>query len=101
MSKEMDFWGYIRSKYGVIVAYSDTGWRVKVRQHVHEEGEVGVGLLKPDMGLAQNIRLLNANKMGALTIIHNLLAEQFKTDKMLQEKYGATKVVARRRAQHG
>lgn len=101
MSKEMDFWQYIRSKYGVLVSYSDTGWRVRQKEHLFEEGEVGVGLLKSDMGLLQDVKKLNTHKLRALSTIHNLLMNQFKIDRALQEKYGAVKVIARRRAQHG
>lgn len=97
----LNFWEYVASKYGVQVTYSDSGWKIIYKGNTHYDGEVQVGLVKHQIGLPQDSKQLNTNILAALSIVHNLLWNQFSIDPQLQEKYGAVKVVARRRMSHG
>jgi len=101
VNKEPNFWQYIASKYGVQVSYSDSGWKVRYNRENFTDGEVGVGLLKHNMGLPQDTKRLNANIVGALIVIRNLLWVQFSDDKVLQQKYSHLKTTALRRSRHG
>lgn len=96
--ENLNLWQYIKKVYGIDISYSDSGWRVKRGEQKFEEGEFGTGALKHKMGIPQDIVRLNRNKLAAMHVIHNILAEQFRRDKTLQELYGAMRVVARRRA---
>ena len=96
--ENLTFWQYIKKHYGVDVSYSNTGWKIKRGVNKFEEGEFATGALKSKMGIPQDLARLNKNKLAAMAVIHNLLAEQFKRDSKLQELYGATRIVARRRA---
>lgn len=96
--ENLTLWKYIADKYGIKVDCSDTGWRLKQGANTFSEGEFSTGALKPSMGLKQDVKRLNKNKLAVLAVVHNILADQFKRDAKLQELYGSTRVVARRRA---
>lgn len=96
--ENLTLWKYIADKYGIKVDCSDTGWRIRRGDQKFEEGEFSTGALKHKMGIPQDIPRLNKHKLAAMHVIHNILAEQFRRDAKLQELYGSTRVVARRRA---
>lgn len=96
--ENLTLWKYLADTYGIRVDCSDTGWRLKQGTNTFSEGDFNTGALKSGMGLKQDIKLLNENKLAVLAVVHNILANQFKRDKKLQELFGATRVVARRRA---
>jgi hypothetical protein len=101
VTKESNFWRYIADKYGVQVSYSDSGWKIRYNRENFIDGEVGVGLLKHNMGLPQDSKRLNTYILGALAMIRNLLWVQFTDDEVLRQKYSQVKATALGRSRHG
>lgn len=97
----LNLWMYLQKRYGVLVAYSDTGWRIEYASKVYEGGDVEVGMAKHRLAVRLDPKKMAANRLAIIDQLHGLIPVLIHEDLVLREKLAAMKVEARRKARNG